>query len=106
MCRNAHNSRKNSKSNIMIRLVNRILKKNYSILAALKSEGITTALISELKIKGFRFEHFTFADMKQDNQISYFCYNQAYRTKDNSMVILLSNKPKRDISISRRLISV
>ena len=105
-CRNDHNSHKNSESKMMIRWVNRILKKNYSILAELKSEGIATALISKLKMKGFRFDHFTCADMTQDNQISYFCYDQAYRTKENRIVILLSNKLKRDISISRRLISV
>ena len=105
-CRNTYNSQKNSESKMMIRLVNRILKRNYSILAELKSEGIATALISELKMNGFRFDHFTFADMTQDNQISYFCYDQSYRTKENSMVTLISNKRKRDISSSRKLISV
>jgi len=93
-CRNAYNNRQYVESNNTIRTINRILKKNYSILTSLKTEGKTTTTLSLLQKKGYRFDYFTNTRTTRTSRVNYFCYDHGYREQDNNKVILV----KRDLN--------
>ena len=88
-CRSAYNNQQHVESNNVIKMINRILKKNYFILADLNSKGKTSALKSELQKKGYRFDYFTFTSTARNSRTNYFCYDQGYRESENNKVILI-----------------
>ena len=88
-CRSAYNNQQHVESNNVIKMINRILKKNYFILADLNSKGKTSALKSELQKKGYRFDYFTYTSTARNSRTNYFCYDQGYRESENNKVILI-----------------
>lgn len=78
-CRNEYNNTQNSTSNNYIRKVNRIIKKNRSILAELcptdKSIKVTKKELSKL---GFSFEYFTNTYTTKAEKTYHFCYEYGY----------------------------
>jgi len=100
-CRSAYNNQQYVESNSVIKTINRILKRNYSILAALNSEGKTTALKSDLQKKGYRFDYFTHSFTTRNNRISFFCYDQGYREKEDNKVTLVRGDPNEEQSLMR-----
>lgn len=93
-CRSAFNNRQLIDSNKVIRTINRILKKNYSILTALNPEGKTTVLLSDLQKKGYRFDYFTCSYAARNNRVYYFCYDMGYCELENCKVVLV----RRDLN--------
>lgn len=88
-CRGSYNNRICIESNNVIRTINRILKRNYLILSSVFAEGKTTANRSILMNKGYRFEYFTYVQVKPDNKASYFCYDHGYSELENNKVIFV-----------------
>lgn len=39
--------------------------------------------------KGYRFEYFTYVQVKPDNKASYFCYDHGYSELENNKVIFV-----------------
>ena len=87
-CRSAYNNLQYLESNSMIKLINRILKKNYSILSVLNADGKTTINKDYLLKKGYSFEYFTFTSTTRNNNINYFCYNHGFREMEDNKLIL------------------
>jgi len=88
-CRSAYNNKQYVESNTVIRMVNRILKKNYSILNSLNSEGKTTATKNDLQKKGYRFDYFTYTCTSRNSKVNNFCYDLGYREQENNKVVLV-----------------
>jgi len=88
-CRSTYNNQHYFESNTVVRTINRILKKNYTILSSLKAKGITAANKSDLKKKGYCFEYFTYTTITRNSQISYFCYDQGYREHEHNKLVLM-----------------
>jgi hypothetical protein len=88
-CRSAYNNKQYVESNTVIRMVNRILKKNYSILNSLNTEGKTTATINDLQKIGYRFDYFTYTCTTRNSKINNFCYDLGYREQENNKVVLV-----------------
>lgn len=93
-CRSAFNNRQLFDSNKVIRTINRILKKNYSILTALNPEGKSTVLLSDLQKKGYRFDYFTCTYAARNNRVYFFCYDLGYCELENCKVALV----RRDLN--------
>lgn len=102
-CRSAFNNRQYTRSNEVIKAVNKILKKNYSILSRLISEGKTTTAKSDLLNKGYRFEYFTYSCFTRSSRINYYCYDQGYREQEDDKVILVRHR-NRNLMHHRHLI--
>ena len=97
-CRSAYNNRQLIDSNKVVRSVNRILKKNYSILTLLNPEGKTTVLLNDLQKKGYRFDSFTCTYLARNSRIYYFCYDQGYSELENNKVILVRRDLNGDLA--------
>jgi len=100
-CRSAFNNRQLVDSNKVIRSINRILKKNYSILSALNPEGKTTIHLSDLQKKGYRFDYFTCSYLGRNNRSYFFCYDMGYCELENSKVILVRRDLNGDLAVPK-----
>jgi len=103
-CRSAYNNRQLIDSNKVIRSVNRILKKNYSILTALNPEGKTTVLLNDLQKKGYRFDYFTCTYLARNNRIYYFCYDMGYCELENNKVVLVRRDLNGDLVVLKNVL--
>lgn len=100
-CRSAFNNRQLVDSNKVIRIINRILKKNYSILTTLNPEGKTTVPLSDLQNKGYRFDYFTCSYAARNNRIYHFCYDMGYCELENYKVILVRRDLNGDLVLPK-----
>ena len=92
LCRNAYNNKKLGASSKYVRKVNRILKKNHSILEELNPEEKTTTFKSVLEKHGFNFNFYTHIYTTQNGRNYYFCYDQGYSELDNNKYLLVKKE--------------
>jgi len=76
-------------ANSTIKLVNRILKKNFSILSSLNTNGKTSVRKIHLQNLGYRFEHFTSISKTRSKDVYFYCYNQGYTELNDKMIMLV-----------------
>jgi len=100
-CRSSYNNNKTIESDTLIKSINRILQKNYSILSTLKANGKTTTKKSDLQNKGYCFEYYTYSDSTRNKNINYYCYDHGFREKENDKLILVHRKLDDELSFSR-----
>lgn len=93
-CRNAYNNKKLSGSTNYIRKINRILKKNHSVLENLNQSGKTTLYKSALEKKGYNFKYFTHIYKTRNGRIYYFCYDQGFSVLENNKYLLVRKEDK------------
>ena len=86
-CRNAYNIIHPTEPNL-IRNINRILRKNYSILTSLYASGKTTITRSDLLKKGYCFDYFTFTNTTHNRRTNYFCYDQGFREQTTYNLVI------------------
>ncbi len=92
-CRNAYNNNKLGQTNNANRRVNRILKKNQTLLSGLNKSGKITIPRSELIGKEFNFNYFTSMSTTQQGRVYFFCYDQGYSIVSGDKVLLV-RKPE------------
>lgn len=89
LCRNAFNNKKLGRSSNYMRKINRILKKNHSILKDLNPEEKTTTLRSILEKQGFSFDYFTHTYTTRSGRIYFFVYDEGYSELDSNRFVLV-----------------
>ena len=97
-CRSAYNNKQYLASHSVINSINRILRKNYSILSALSSEGKITTSKNDLQKKGYRFDYFTCTRTFKSKKVNYFCYDQGFRELGNNKITLV--QPTENVKLS------
>ena len=88
-CRNAYHNEQNKDEAAQIRPVNRILKKNRSILKALNKTGKSKVNKDMLLKAGFDFDYMTRLYTTKKGSTYYFCYEQGYLPLDNDWYMLV-----------------
>ena len=83
-CRNNYNYEKTHQQTNLIRNVNAILARNYSILQELNTSGKTIVTKRQLTEKKFDFKYFTNLYKTKTGSLYYIIYDQAYLPKDGS----------------------
>lgn len=91
-CRNNFNNEKYSMNNTLIQKVNRVLKKNYSILEKINKSGKTKTSRSKLLQEGFDFNYFTNIYETQKGSVYRYCYNQGYLALNDDLLLLIKNE--------------
>lgn len=89
LCRNAYHNKKLGRSSNYMRKINRILKKNHSVLKALNPDGKTTTFRSTLEKQGFLFDYFTHIYTTRSGRVYYFVYDEGYSELDNKRFMLV-----------------
>ncbi len=89
-CRNTFNNERYSSSDIHVQKVNRLLKKNYSILKKMNISGKTKVKRSKLLQEGFDFNYFTSIYKTQKGHSYRLVYNQGYLAISDELYLLIS----------------
>jgi hypothetical protein len=92
LCRNAYNNKKLGGTTNIMRNINRVLKKNHSILEELNPEEKSTTVKSVLEKKGFNFKYHTNIYTTKTGRVYYFCYDQGYSEVESNKFILVKNE--------------
>ena len=92
LCRNSFNNKKLSGSTNFMRKINRILKRNHTILEELNPEEKTTTYKSMLEKQGFNFNYYTNIYTTRTGRVYYFCYDQGYAELENSKFMLVKKE--------------
>lgn len=93
-CRNAYNNLVNSNNELIVKRVNRSLRKNRRILNTLNPEDKIKVSMSQLIKKGFDFDLITSIYTTKEGKSYRFCYEQGYLILSENNVLLV----KREIS--------
>lgn len=91
-CRNAHNNKKNSDANNLVRNVHYILRKNRRILEELNPTGKEKIHRNKLIDKGFDFTYLTSTYTTKVGAVYYFCYEYGYLALENDLLLLVKKK--------------
>ena len=92
-CRSAYNNRQFSETNILVRNINRFLRKNYAILTLLSPTDKSMVSKADLTRHGFDFDYFTGIYTTRTNRVYYFCYDRGYAELENNKLILVRRTP-------------
>lgn len=88
-CRNAwHNSNPN-RSEAFVKGVNKILRKNRSILRFVSPEGKTTVRKDFLFDLGFNFNYITNIYQTKNKNVYHFCYDYSYLKLEDEKVLIV-----------------
>lgn len=88
-CRNSYNNERYSTHNALVQKVNRLLKKNYSILQTLNVTGKTKVKRTKLLQEGFDFTYFTSTYQTQKGTIYKLIYDQGYLALSDELFLLI-----------------
>lgn len=88
-CRNTYNNKFNKDTTNLMRSVNRILRKNRSILAKLNPSGKTKTSLTTLRRHEFNFNYYTNTYTTKNGKVYYFCYEQGFLPLENEMFALV-----------------
>ena len=88
-CRNSFNNKRYSTQNDLVQKVNRLLKKNYSILTSLNVKGKTKVKRSKLLQEGFDFSYFTSTYKTQKGDLYQLVYDQGYLALSDELFLLI-----------------
>lgn len=88
-CRNAYNNEKYSLNSPLIQKINRVLKKNYTLLKTLNKSGKTKVNRSKLLQEGFDFNYFTSIYKTKKGNVYFLCYDQGYLKLEDEMYLLI-----------------
>lgn len=88
-CRNTFNNQRYKTQNELVQKINRMLKKNYSILKALNPAGKIKLKRSKLLQEGFDFNFFTGTYQTQKGDIYNLVYDQGYLPLGDDYVLLI-----------------
>ncbi len=88
-CRNTFNNERYSSGSVIVQKVNRVLKKNYSILKTLNASGKTKIKRSKLLQEGFDFNYFTGIYKTQKGHAYQLVYDQGYLALSDELYLLI-----------------
>ena len=88
-CRNSYNSRLNKDSTNYMRNVNRVLRKNRSILSKLNPKGKSKTTKKVLIQEGFDFKYHTNTYTNKSGMVYYFSYEQGILPLENDFYALV-----------------
>jgi len=88
-CRNTFNNKRYSAKGSLIQKVNRVLKKNHSILVALNTHQKTKVPRSKLLQEGFDFNYFTSLYETKKGSTYHLVYDQAYLQLSEDLLLLI-----------------
>jgi len=93
-CRNNYNNHLKIEDNVILKAVNRILKKNRTILMQLNPDGKAKITRKKLVAAGFNFDYHTYSYTAQNGNIYTFCYEYGYLVLKEDSFLLVKREEK------------
>ena len=98
-CRNSFNNHKYVSKSEMVKKVNRILKKNHSILEGLNKHGKSKVLRTKLLQAGFDFNYYTSVYKTQKGAEYHLVYDQGYLGLSEDLFLLIHWAKDKDSTL-------
>lgn len=92
-CRNIYNNKIKREHEKTILEINKILRKNRTILKLFNPEGKTTIRKEYLEKLGFDFRYHTHTFKTKNNNVYKFCYEFGYLTLEDEKILLVNWQP-------------
>lgn len=92
LCRSNYNNKLYSEKSTVIKQINKILRKNRSVLMELNPTGKTKVARKKLLSKGFDFTFFTSVYQTGNGKTYYFCYEYGYFYLENEEILLVKRE--------------
>jgi hypothetical protein len=92
-CRTHFNNQLHKEENIVLKEINKILRKNKLILERLYTTGKITHDRTALLAAGFNFDYFTHQQYDGKGEISISCYEYGYRPMENGKLLIFTSAP-------------
>jgi hypothetical protein len=89
LCRNTYNNKINSTTNIYVRNVNSILKRNRKILEEMIPAETGKSSRLKLQQRGFNFGYYTHVYTNKKGANYFFCYEYGYLPLENDHYVLV-----------------
>lgn len=94
-CRAAYHADRKREEEVVIRSINKILRKNRDILRRLNTRGKTVVNKVELNVLGFDFKHITSTYKTSSDIVYFYCYDEGYRLLDEGRMLLVHHYKSR-----------
>ena len=95
-CRSGFHNHHAARDDAYMRKVNKVLRKNRRILAALNPEGKVSVHADRLVDRGFSFKYFTHTYVTKDGREYRYCYEHGYlEFKPNWYVLVVDDRTDR-----------
>jgi len=91
-CRATHNNNTRSKEEVLIKNVNKVLRKNRRILKTLNPKGMSIIQKEVLLEMGYNFTYFTSVYNTQEGNQYAFCYDMGILLLDDSKVRIVEHQ--------------
>ncbi len=91
-CRASFHNRIYSQNAESVRRVNRVLKRNRSLLVRLLSQGVRLTTRENLEAQGFNFDYFTHLKSENGSYVI-FCYETGYFEEQKGTLKLFTSRP-------------
>lgn len=91
-CRSTYYNRENKEALVVVKSVNKILRKNYKILRELNPNGKMKIKREDILRKGFDFNYITGFYTTKAERTYYFVYDQGYTELDDDYYALVVKK--------------
>jgi hypothetical protein len=100
-CRNSYNNNTARDSEKRINEINRILRRNRTILRQINPEGRTTIRKEYLQLQGFNFNYLTHHYVTKTNNVYNFCYEYGYLvSEDDDKIVIVNWQGYMDIQMT------
>jgi len=90
-CRNNYNNHLNRESNIFVRNIHNLLKKNRKVLQEIYESGITRVHRDALIVSGFSPGFFTHIVEPEKGPVFWYCYEYGFRDMENDYINIVMN---------------
>jgi len=94
-CRTHYNNQLHKEENMVLREINKVLRKNKSILERFYTAGKTNQDQLVLLAAGFNFDYFTHQQYGSDGEAYIFCYEYGYRLLENGRLLIFIREPDK-----------
>lgn len=96
-CRNNYNNRLNRETNIYVRNIHNLLRRNRKILLELFESGKTKVHRDALIISGYSFGFFTHMVEPERGPVCWYCYEYGFSELENDYIRIVMNASVVDI---------
>lgn len=89
-CRATFNNSRKKETEGYVNEINRILRKNRSILKSINPQGKSTVREDYLRLQGFNFRYFTTFYQTESRLTYFFCYEYGYLQIEGGKVLIIN----------------
>lgn len=90
-CRNNYNNKANRETNLFVRNIHNLLRKNRRVLADLYESDVITVHRDALTVAGYNFTFFTHMVESESGNVSWYCFEYGFTEAEDGFIRIVLN---------------